>query len=405
MSSQQTSTSIPLQEATGLSNKLVFSLATGAGLSVASIYYNQPILGNIGQDFQSSVSATGYIPTLTQIGYALGILLLIPLGDRFNRRHVILTKGLLLSLALLLCSFTPNLNGMLIASLVIGVMATIAQDIVPTSAILSPDAQRGKAVGSVMTGLLLGILLSRVISGMVTEIVGWRVMYQIAAFSIVTITIVLWRVLPNITPHTDIRYLALMRSMFSLWKHHGVLRRAAVSQGLLSLAFSAFWSTLAVMLHQHYGLGSASAGAFGLAGAAGALAAPLTGRLADKQGPERVTQFSSALVAVSFALMFLLPYLSVNSQIVLVILSAIGFDFGVQAALISHQTLVYGIDPTARGRLNALLFTCVFIGMSAGSALGSQALMAFGWSGVVTLATIAGILSLIVRLGNDVTQQ
>jgi predicted MFS family arabinose efflux permease len=398
MSVQNTNLSAPPKESTGPSNTLFFSLSAGAGLAVASIYYNQPMLGNIGQDFQSSVSATGFIPTLTQIGYALGILLLIPLGDRFNRRHVILSKGVLLALALLLCSFMPTLNGMLVASLMIGVMATMAQDIVPTAAILAPESQRGKAVGSVMTGLLLGILLSRVISGMVTEAVGWRVMYQIAAASIVAITLVLWKALPNIEPHTDISYPALMRSMFSLWKRHAVLRKAAISQGLLSLAFSAFWSTLAVMLYQSYGLGSATAGAFGLAGAAGALAAPLAGRLADKQGPARVTQFGSALVAISFALMFLLPYLPVNGQIALIILSAIGFDFGVQAALISHQTLVYGIDPTARGRLNALLFTGVFIGMAAGSALGSQALMAFGWNGVVTLATVAAILSLIIRL-------
>ncbi|MGB5997805.1 MAG: MFS transporter [Marinomonas sp.] len=398
MSLQTNTIATPQHKAIGPSRSLLFSLSVGAGLSVAAIYYNQPMLGNIGQDFHSSVSATGLIPTLTQIGYALGILLLIPLGDRFNRRHVILAKGLMLAMALILCSFMPSLNGMLVTSLIIGIMATMAQDIVPTAAILAPDAQRGKAVGTVMTGLLIGILLSRVVSGVVTELVGWRVMYQAAAASIIAISIVLWRVLPNMETHTNVSYIELMRSMWTLWKRHPTLRRAALSQGLLSLAFSAFWSTLAVMLYQNYGFGSATAGAFGLAGAAGALAAPLAGRFADKQGPSRVTQVGSGLVALSFALMFLLPYLSTNGQIALIIVSAIGFDFGVQAALVSHQTLVYGIDPTARGRLNALFFTGMFIGMAAGSALGSQALMSLGWSGVVALATIAGVLSLIIRM-------
>lgn len=398
MPTQEAFASSTPKMATEPSSKLIFSLSAGAGLSVAAIYYNQPMIDNIGQDFQSSVSATGLIPTLTQIGYALGILFLIPLGDRFNRRHVILAKGLLLALALVMCSFMPTLNGMLVASLVIGVMATMAQDIVPTAAILALDSQRGKVVGTVMTGLLIGILLSRVISGVVTEFVGWRVMYQAAAVSILAISMIIWRILPNMDTHTDVGYLSLMRSLLTLWKRHPTLRRAATSQGLLSLGFSAFWSTLAVMLHQQYGLGSATAGAFGLAGAAGALAAPLAGRIADKQGPARVTQIGSALVAFSFALMFLMPYLSVNNQILLIIISAIGFDFGVQAVLVSHQTLVYGIDPTARGRLNAIFFTGMFIGMASGAALGSQALMILGWSGVVALATIAGILSLIVRM-------
>lgn len=385
-------------QAIGLSKKLIFSLSAGAGLSVAAIYYNQPMIENIGQDFQSDISATGFVPTLTQIGYALGILLLIPLGDRFNRRHVILTKGLLLAIALLLCSFMPTLNGMLVLSLAIGMFATMAQDIVPTAAILSSNSQKGKAVGTVMAGLLLGILLSRVISGVVTQYIGWRVMYQAAAASILIVCLVLWRTLPNIEPHTKMRYPALMRSMFSLWTQHPILRRAAVSQGFLSLSFSAFWSTLAVMLHQEYGFGSATAGFFGLAGAAGALAAPLSGKLTDKQGPTRVTQLGAALVVVSFASMLLLPYFSISTQVVMIIVATIVFDFGVQAALIAHQTLVYNIDSTARGRLNALLFTCVFIGMAIGSALASQALMYLGWSGVIALATVSAIVSLNMRI-------
>jgi predicted MFS family arabinose efflux permease len=299
---------------------------------------------------------------------------------------------------LLLCGFVPGIHGLLVASLITGIGATMAQDIVPASAHLAPAAQRGKTVGTVMTGLLVGILLSRVLSGFVAEYFGWRVMYQLAALSVALIGVALWRVLPRFKPDTRISYAGLLHSMFGLWKNYKTLRHAALAQGLLSVAFSAFWSTLAIMLNEQFHLGSAVAGAFGLAGAAGALAAPLAGALADKKGPARVTQMGSALVMISFAAMFLLPLLSPHAQLALIVLSAIGFDLGIQATLVAHQTLVYGLEPAARGRLNALLFTVVFIGMSAGAALGSKALATGGWTGVVALATIAAGAALLLRL-------
>jgi len=164
-----------------LSGKIIFTLAAGAGLSVASIYYSQPMLGIMGGNLNASTTSVGLIPTLTQAGYALGILFLIPLGDRHDRRTIILLKSILLAVALLLCGFVPGIHGLLVASLITGVGATMAQDIVPASAHLAPPAQRGKTVGTVMTGLLVGILLSRVLSGFVAEYFGWRVMYQLAA--------------------------------------------------------------------------------------------------------------------------------------------------------------------------------------------------------------------------------
>jgi predicted MFS family arabinose efflux permease len=398
MSELETTQNIAPVEEPALPGKMVFTLAAGTGLSVASIYYSQPMLGIIGPSLGANLTQTGLIPTLTQIGYALGILFLIPLGDRFDRRTIILLKSVLLTLSLLLCGFAPGIHGVLLTSLLIGATATLAQDIVPASAALSPAAQRGKTVGTVMTGLLVGILLSRVVSGVVAEYFGWRAMYQLAAVSVALVGLALWRALPRFTPGTELSYPQLLLSMRHLWLHYKTLRRAALSQGLLSVAFSAFWSTLAIMLNETYHLGSGVAGAFGLAGAAGALAAPLAGKLADKQGPALVTQIGSALVMVSFAAMFLLPLLSPHAQIALIVLSAIGFDLGVQATLVSHQSLVYGLDPAARGRLNALLFTVVFIGMAVGSALGSKALELGGWQGVIALATLAGAGSLIVRI-------
>ena len=377
---------------------VIFILALGAGFSVAAIYYAQPLLPLMGANLHLSVEGTGLVPTLTQAGYALGILFLLPLGDRHDRRKLILMKSAALAFLLLLCSLTGQLTTLLMVSLLIGMAATMAQDIVPAAAILAPAGKQGKMVGTVMTGLLLGILLSRTVSGLVGALFGWRVMYQAAAVSIALIGLLMWRVLPRFEIHSDLTYPQLMKSMAHLWKRYPALRRAAFAQGFLSIAFSAFWSTLAVMLLAHYQMGSAVAGGFGIAGAAGALAAPLAGGLADKFGAEKVTQMGAALVTVSFALMFLLPALPPHGQLILIAISAVGFDLGLQSSLVAHQNLVYGLEPQARGRLNALLFTGVFIGMSLGSVLGSKLYVIAGWSGVVTLAVITGAIALGIRL-------
>lgn len=392
--------SINSDQAEALPGPLVFTLAAGAGLSVASIYYSQPMLDIISKQFNVGVGAVGMIPMLTQAGYALGILLLAPLGDRHDRRTIILIKGLLLMAALLLCGFSGGLSALLVASFATGLTATVAQDIVPASAALAPERSRGKTVGTVMTGLLVGILLSRVVSGVVAEYFGWRTMYMIAALAVLFISLALWRVLPRFTPGTSVSYPRLLLSLVHLWRQHQTLRRAALAQGLLSVGFSAFWSTLAIMLSERFHFDSAVAGAFGLAGAAGALAAPLAGSVADRIGPARVTQVGAALVTVSFALMFLLPLLPMPAQLALIIISTVGFDLGVQATLVAHQTLVYGLAPEARSRLNALLFTVVFIGMASGAALGSLALAHWGWNGVVALSTLAGAASLAVRFAS-----
>ncbi|MEN4633873.1 MFS transporter [Pantoea agglomerans] len=383
-----------------LSAPLVFTLAAGAGLSVASIYYSQPMLDIISKQFNAGIGAVGMVPMLTQAGYALGILLLAPLGDRHDRRTIIFIKGLMLVAALLLCGFSGGLSALLIASFITGLTATVAQDIVPASAALAPERSRGKTVGTVMTGLLVGILLSRVVSGVVAEYFGWRTMYMIAALAVLLITLTLWRVLPRFAPGTSVSYPRLLLSLVHLWRHHQTLRRAALAQGLLSVGFSAFWSTLALMLSDRFHLDSAVAGAFGLAGAAGAMAAPLAGSFADRIGPARVTQAGAALVTISFALMFLLPLLPMPAQLALIVLCTIGFDLGVQATLVAHQTMVYGLAPEARSRLNALLFTVVFIGMATGAALGSLALAHWGWNGVVALSTLAGAAALAVRFAS-----
>jgi len=377
---------------------LLMLLAATAGLGAASIYYSQPMLGVLGDELRAPPSTVGLVPTLTQLGYGLGLLLLAPLGDRYDRRSIILAKSAALILALVLSGLAPGIGALLAASLAVGLAATLAQDVVPAAATLAPPEARGRAVGTVMTGLLLGILLSRVVSGFGAQAFGWRAVYLGAAAAVALMALAVWRGLPRFAPTTRLGWPALMGSLWDLWRRHRPLRRAALSQGLLALGFSAFWSTLAVMLHGQFHLGTAAAGAFGLAGAAGALAAPLAGRLADRRGPEVVTRCGAALAAVSFAAMALAAWLPPPGQLALIVAGAIGFDFGVQAALVAHQTIVYGLEPAARSRLNALLFTGMFAGMSAGAALGGLVLAQWGWMGVVALAATASAAALGVRL-------
>jgi predicted MFS family arabinose efflux permease len=382
-----------------LPRPLMMLLASGAGFAVASLYYSQPMLGVLGADIGASDRAIGMVPMATQLGYALGILLLAPLGDRYDRRRIILIKAAVLTAALLLAGAAPSIGILLVASLVIGLSATMAQDIVPAAATLASEQHRGKVVGTIMTGLLMGILLSRVVSGGVAEYFGWRGMFIGAAVSIAAIGIACWRGLPRFKATTHLSYASLLGSLGKLVKHHPALRRAALAQGLLSVGFSAFWSTLAVMLHAApFHLGSAAAGAFGLAGAAGALAAPLAGRIADRKGPELVTRLGIGLTTLSFAAMALSSTLSSHAQLVLLALAAIGFDLGVQATLVAHQTIVFGIEPGARSRLNAVLFVGMFIGMAAGAALGSLLLAQWGWIGVISLATTVSVAALVVRM-------
>jgi len=384
----------------GLRFSLVVSLSAIAGLAVANLYYAQPMLAAMGGSLGATSGALGLIPMLTQLGYALGILLLAPLGDRIDRRRLVLLKLVALGLALSLSAFAPDLGTLMVSSLLTGLAATLAQDVVSAAASMAPSAQRGRVVGSVMTGLLLGILVSRVLSGFVAAQWGWRAMFGVAAFSIAGALVLASLVLPSLAPTTSLPYVQLLRSLGSLWRQQPALRRAALAQGLLSVGFSAFWSTLSLLLNAApFHLGSAAAGSFGLVGALGAIAAPLAGRLADRRGSVFVSRIGTGLTLVSFALLFLAPRLTTHGQLWLLALSALGFDLGVQVSLISHQTIVYALEPAARSRLNAILFVSMFVGMAAGSGLGALLFARLGWSAVAALASVSAAAAFLLRLG------
>ncbi|MFM2479423.1 MFS transporter [Celerinatantimonas sp. MCCC 1A17872] len=380
-----------------ISRKLLIGLSAGAGFSVASIYYNQPLVSVLAQTFHLNVNQVGLIPTLTQIGYALGILLLVPLGDSVDRKKLIIAKSFMLALSLALCALSHSFGSLLLISLGIGVLATTAQDIVPATAVLANPAQRGKTVGSVMTGLLLGILLSRVFSGVMGEYLGWRSVFVGSALLVALLGCYLCKVMPELKPESRLSYPQVMASLWPLWRNYPRLRQAALAQGALSVAFSAFWSVLAIYLSDHYSLGSAAAGAFGLAGAAGAIAAPLAGARADRIGAPKVILVSIGIVILSFLGMSFALILPLHWQLLVLIICVITFDFGLNATLISHQSIIYSLHEHSRGRLNSLLFTCVFIAMALGSSIGSYAYMHWHWIGVIVLALISSVIALLIR--------
>jgi predicted MFS family arabinose efflux permease len=375
-------------------NGALLLLATCAGLGVANVYYLQPGLSLVQSEFGASPERVGWVPTLTQIGYALGMLLLAPLGDVVPRRRLILVKAVLLVLALLAAGISPGLGWLVIASIAVGLLGSIGQDFVPIAAQLAPDEQRGRAVGTVTTGLLSGILLSRTLGGWVAESLGWRAMQFVAAGLMLGVMVIAWRTVPNLPPASRSRYGALIASLWTFWRQYPALRLAVVAQGLLASTLGAFWSTLALVLAAApFHLGAGIAGSYGIAGAAGALAAPWFGRFNDRHGPLPAMRLGCALVIAAFLGMEILP-----PSLWSLAVGALVFDLGVMAALVSHQAIVNGLDPQARSRLNGLLMTGAMIGMAAGAAIGSAAWAHAGTLGLYGFAAAAGLAALAMSL-------
>lgn len=373
--------------------RVVLLLATGAGLAVATLYYNQPMLATLARELDASPSQIGLVPTMTQLGYASGIIAFAPLGDRLDRRRVILAKCVALIAVLILAALAPSAPVIIGASLLLGILATMAQDLVPAAASIAPPESRGRIVGTVMTGLLLGILLSRVVSGAVSQYVSWRAVFGGAAVAITALLGLLAWQLPSFPPTTNKPYLELLASMVGLIRTVAPLRRAALAQALISVAFSGFWSTLALGLAAPpFELKSSVAGLFGIAGAAGALAAPIAGAFSDKRGPAAVARLGALVCVVSFGAMAALSH-----SIIPLAIGTVVFDAGAQSSLIAHQTIVYAQDPSARSRLNAVLVSGMFIGMASGAFFASRVFADYGFRGVLIFCTVASTAALIVR--------
>ncbi len=373
-----------------LSTGLLTVLTVATGFTIANTYYNQPMLGLFIRDFAAEPSQVAIIPFLSQIGYAIGLFFLSPLGDRIERKRLILTTFLGLSLALAGAALAPSLFWLGTACLCIGILTTVVQQIFPLAVHLSDPNQRGKVVGTLTGGLLAGILLARTLSGYVSDHVHWRAMFGIAAVLMLVVAGFLSLALPRIMPVTQMGYGSILASLFAFWRRFRALRLAGLSQAALFACFSAFWANLALEMRlPPYNLGATAVGLMGLIGAVGALAAPVAGRIADRRGPQAVVKLAAVLVLISFILL-----LSVQGSLPVLILSVVIMDLGVQAALVSNQSSIYHLDPTARSRLNTVFMTTMFCGGSIGSAAGGAAFSAWGWSGTCGFAVVAACLAL-----------
>ncbi|RYG39435.1 MFS transporter [bacterium] len=365
-----------------------WALAIGCAVAVSNLYFLQPLLGQVARGFGVSESRAGLATTLTQVGYALGMLTIVPLGDIRERRSLVLTMLGLTSVVALAMAAVPSFSLLLVLSLLLGFASCSPQLLVPFAAELSSKETRGRVLGFVVSGLLLGILLARTVSGFIGAHLGWRAVYVMAAVLGVILAVFLRILLPKSRPGERVPYPELMRSLLVLVREEPVLRESAAYGALLFAAFSAFWTTLSFLLEPR-GLGPDIVGLFGLVGAAGALAAPLAGRLADTSGPRRTILVGILVTTLSFAVML-------QSSIPALLIGVLLMDVGVQAAHVSNQSRYYSRRPESRSRMNTVYMTCYFIGGSLGSALGAWAWGAFGWPGVCAVGVGAGLLALAV---------
>ena len=363
-----------------LARQLVLTLAFGTAASVATIYLNQPLLPLLGRELHATPHATGLLVTLTQIGYGLGIFGLVPLGDVVNKKKLILGKLAVLFVALVAAGFAQNMAALLLAHVVIGIFSTAAQDFVPLAADLAPAERRGHVIGTVMGGLLLGILVSRTFSGLIAQHFGWRAVFFCAASVIASIAALVALLVPSRPVAARATYGELMLSTVKLLRTYPILGLVTVTQGLLGLVFSAFWTILAFHLSgEAFQLTTAQIGYFGLAGAAGAFAAPFAGKLADRRGPFFNIPIAIGLTFASFVAMALLP-----ASLVVLILGAVFFDLGVQMSMVSHQSIVYALNPAARSRMNGILVGGLFAFFALGSFVGNTLFLRYGWQGLTT---------------------
>ena len=371
----------------------ILAMAIVAGAVIGNVYFAQPMLPLIAADLHIPRASIGLVPGVMLAGFALGLLLLLPLGDRYDRRRIVLAQIGLAGVFALGVALAPNFPLLLAACFGLGAVSCVPQQLVPFAATISPAAERGRSVGTVVSGIMMGLLLGRTVGGALSALVGWRPVFGLAALLMVVMAGVSARVLPRGRATTDLPYLTLLASLGPLLIQHSALRRAMFTQAMLWVAFNAFWASLAALLiDEPYRLGPAWAGAFGLVGLIGALAATLGGRGADRIGPMRVLAISIGIVALSYVVLFAGP-VSMAALVVGVIL----LDLGCQSALVSNQTSVMALDARAQGRLNTLYMTTTFLGGAAGAALSGWAMARFGWTGVATLGLSAALVAAVVH--------
>lgn len=365
------------------------------GLVVANLYYSQPLLVDIGHTFNVNSAKAGQVSMLTQIGYAVGMLFLVPLADMFKRKKLMIFDFAFIVLSLLIAGFATSINVLLVASLLIGASSIIPQLLIPMAAHLAKPTERGKTIGFVMSGLLIGILLSRTLSGFVAAHFGWRSMFYMAAALMVVMWALVFFLLPEVEPDYKGNYKTLMKSLLYLIRDDPKLRLASLRGALCFACFSAFWSTLSFLLKENFNMGSDVAGMFGLVGAFGALAVGAMGRLSDKMDPYHLSSFTVALVIVSFIVF----WFSGHSMVGLII-GVILMDMGVQATHISNQAIIFATNAAARNRINTIYMVTYFIGGALGTFISTQLWHLYKWDGVCIIGVSISTITLIMHLAN-----
>lgn len=374
-----------------MSGALVALFALCAGVLVANLYYAQPIIELIAPAVGLSAQSASVIVSLTQIGYAVGLFFLVPLADLHENRRLLTLSGVAAAISLAGAATAAQPGVFLLVSLLLGLSSVSVQILIPLAAHLAPEALRGRTVGTIMGGLLSGILLSRPLSSLLAQYFGWRAVFYIAAaMTLVTVGIIA-TTLPRRTPRHRASYRELLVSLWHLFTRYAVLRQRALYQALLFAAFSLFWTAVPLELASRFGLSQSQIGVFALVGALGAVAAPIAGRLADA-GHTRMASYIAMMAAtVSF-----IPGLAGGGGgLYWLALTGVVLDFAVQMNMVLGQRAIYALDAASRGRLNALYMTAIFAGGAVGSALASTLYTHLGWTGVVAAGSGLGALSLV----------
>jgi predicted MFS family arabinose efflux permease len=374
---------------TRMSRGLVLLFAIACGVGVANLYYAQPILNTIAKSYGASSGTAGLIVTATQLGYVVGLALLVPLGDLLARRRLVPAVLAVATVALIASAAAPSIGVLIAVALIVGGTSVVAQVLIPMAASLADEEHRGQVVGTVMSGLLLGILLARTVSGVVAGATSWRVVYVMAAAFTVVLAIVLGRLLPPEVPRLSVSYRALLRTTVTLVRSESLLRRRCLFGAIAFAAFSVFWTTMAFLLSgAPYDYGDTTIGLFGLVGAAGAICANVAGRWADRGLTRGTTLAFAACLAISF-----LPLWYGRHDLIMLIIGILVLDIGAQGLMVTNQSLIYRLAPESRSRVTSAYMVSYFVGGAIGSALGSTLYGSLGWAGVTTLGGALGIIA------------
>ncbi|GGO65273.1 sugar transporter [Nonomuraea cavernae] len=367
-----------------LSRGLLLLMSAATGLSVANNYFAQPLLDLLGRELRLSTTMAGMIVTAAQVGYGLGLILLVPLGDLVERRRLAVMLYAATAVFLLVSATAPN-GALLLAGTVLTALTSVAaQVVVPYAATLAAPAQRGRVIGTVMSGLMLGALLSRTVAGGLAELGGWRTVYWVSAILIAGVTVLLWRFLPPLHTPIGLSYPALLRSTIALFRHEPVLRWRAGIAALSLASFNVLWTAVTFLLAgPAYGWSEGGIGLLGLVGAVGTVATTVAGRLADRGYAQRVTGIGSAALAAAWLLIGM-----GESSLWWLLGGVIVLNLAHQAVLNSNQHVIYALSPQIRNRLNSALMTAFFAGGAAGSALAAVAWVRGGWTAVSVLGGV-----------------